>query len=311
MCTTVSHKNCSIESLRKVSAHCVGPLDYVDAYVWLAGPRDPAPMARVPKGKFSAQMEGEKAHSDKAIEKKPESVEVDLGQVTRGRAKAYGFNYAKWKAMVEAATTVNLERIGSPGKLVGGVLSAPVSVRVKADNGTDLGSRLAGETRKAHVFDGVIGEEGLAVRTAGNRYVSLPAGLIAIAPVEASAEGTFVSDVPTPQRGRLVEGISWTFRDGRVMDFTAKRNLPMAQTNWEEASGAKDMFGGVCFGLNPKAQPRFLQNSIMSGCTSLRIGDDRDLGGTNDSSYSFLASLARGTVEVGGKKVIEDGKWIV
>src|SRR5207247_16484 len=55
-------KNYSVESLHRVSGHCVGLLDYVNSYVWLNGPRNPAPMATVPREKFAAMFEGEKAH---------------------------------------------------------------------------------------------------------------------------------------------------------------------------------------------------------------------------------------------------------
>lgn len=304
-------KNYSKESLHRVSGHCVGLLDYVNSYIWLHGPRDPAPMATIPRDKFAAMFEGEKAHWDKAIEKKPKNVSVAIGQVTRERAKTYGFNYAKWKAMVEAATVVNYGRIESLGKLVADLLSRPVEVRVRADNGTNLKFRLAGPERKASVSDGVISDEDLAIGTPASRSVSLPAGEVAIAAVEDSATGTFVADVPVPQRGRLVEGLAWTFRSGRVTDFTAKRNLSFAQTNWAEAAGQKDMFGAIGFGLNPKAMPGFLQNSIASGTVSLGIGDNRDLGGKNDSSYGFSAPLAHGSVEIGGKTVIQDGTWTI
>ncbi len=304
-------KNYATESLRKVSGHCIGLVDYVDSYVWFSGPKDPAPMATVPNEKFAASLEGEKAHSDKALEKKPKNVFVTLGAVTRERAKAYGFNYAKWRATVEAAMTVNLEKMGALGNRLAGLLSAPASVRVTADNGTDLRLRLAGEARRVNLSDGIIGEEDLALGTAAGRTVTLPAGSAALAPIETSAQGVFVADVPVPQRGRLIEGLSWTFRDGHVTDFTAKRNLAMAQTNWEQATGAKDLFGGLGFGLNPKAKPGFLENPIASGSVLVGIGDNRDLGGTNDSSYGFAASLARGTVEVDGKRILEDGKWVL
>lgn len=304
-------KNYSEESLRRVSGHCVGLLDYVNSYVWLNGPRDPAPMATIPRAKFAAMFEGEKAHWDKAIEKKPKNVSVALGQVTRERAKAYGFNYAKWKAMVEAATVANSARMESLGQLVAGFLSRPVDVRVRAENGTNLKFRLAGPDRTAAISDGVISDEDLALGTPASRSVDLPAGDVYIAPVEDSASGTFVADVPIPSRGKLIEGLAWTFKGGRVTDFTAKRNLPFAQTNWDEATGPKDMFGAVGFGLNPKAKPGFLQNSIVSGGVSIGIGDNRAFGGKNDSSYAFSGPLARGTVEIGGKTVIEGGSWVV
>ncbi len=304
-------KNYSEESLRRVSAHCVGLLDYVDSYVWLFGPRDPAPMAKLPGSRFAAMFEGEKAHSDKAFEKMPKNVAVAIGQVTRERARTYGFNYAKWKAMVEAATVVNTDRLASLGKLVAGLLSQPVDVRVSAPNGTKLKFRLAGPARKPYVHDGVISDEDLAVGTAASRSVDLPTGEVGVAPVEESAKGTFVADVGVPSRGKLVEGISWTFRDGKVTEFSAKRNVRFAQTNWDEASGRKDMFGGIGLGLNPKALPGFLQNGIVSGTVTVGIGDNRETGGANDSSYGFAAPLAHGTVEIGGKTVIRDGSWII
>ncbi len=304
-------KNYSEESLHRVSGHCVGLLDYVNSYLWLNGPRDPAPMATVPRAKFAAMFEGEKAHWDKAIEKMPKNVSVALGQVTRERAKAYSFNYTKWKAMVEAATVVDSARMESLGQLVAGFLSRPVDVRVRADNGTNLKFRFGGPDRKPAVSDGVISDEDLAIGTAASRSVELPAGEVSIAPVEESASGTFVADVPIPSRGKLVEGIAWTFKNGRVTDFTAKRNLQFAQTNWEEATGQKDMFGAVGFGLNPKAKPGFLQNPIVSGSVSIAIGDNRVFGGVNDSSYAFAGPLAHGTVEIGGKTVIEGGSWVI
>ena len=304
-------KNYPIEAIRKTSAHCLGLLDYVNSYVWLVGPKDPSRMATVPDEKYAALFEGEKAHGDKALEKKPKNVAVGLGQVTRERAKAYGFNFAKWKAMVEAATTVNYERMASLGTLIAGLLANPVTVRLRADNGTDVKVRLAGPARPAIVDDGRISDEDLARGTAADRSVFLPAGEVAVAPVEDSAEGTFVADVPMPQRGRLIEGLSWTFRKGHVTDFTAKRNLRFAQTNWAGASGQKDMFGGLGFGLNAKALPGFLTNQIVSGSVSVRIGENRDIGGANDSSYIFIGTVAHGDVEIGGKKVIEDGAWII
>jgi leucyl aminopeptidase (aminopeptidase T) len=213
--------------------------------------------------------------------------------------------------MIEAATVVKPEPIASLGKLVAGLLSHPVDVRVTADNGTKLKFRLAGTDRQPYVHDGVISDDDLAAGTLASRSVELPTGEVGVAPIEDSANGTFVADVAVPQRGKLVEGIAWSFRNGKVSDFTAKKNLAFAQTNWAEASGPKDMFGGVGFGLNPKALSRFLQNSIVSGTVTLWIGDNREVGGKNDSSYAFAAPLARGTVEIGGKTVLQDGEWTI
>src|SRR2546428_12252538 len=127
-------KNYAVESLHRASGHCVCLLDYVNSYIWFFGPRNPAPMATVAREKFAAMFEGAKAHADKAFEKMPKNVAVAIGSVTRERAKTYGFNYAKWKAMVEAASVVNQERLAALGKPAAGPHSNPVDCPVAAEN---------------------------------------------------------------------------------------------------------------------------------------------------------------------------------
>ena len=301
-------KSYSDENLRKVSAHCLGLAEYAQSYVWLGGPKDPGPMARVPQEKFAAMFAGEQAHHEKTLQRKPKNLGVDIGTVTRDRAKTYGFNYVKWKASVEGAIAANYARLEAHGKKVAALLSQPGDVRVTADNGTDLRFRLAGSDRVPHINDGVISDEDLA---AGNHDANLPAGAVWVAPIEDSAEGTFVCDVGVPQVGRVIQGLAWTFGHGHLKDFTAKRNLASAQTGWSTGTGAKDMFASFALGFNPRAEPGFLTNYVVSGAATIGIGDNRELGGGNQSSYGFDGSLVHGTVEIGGREIIRDGKWVL
>ncbi|HYM38667.1 MAG TPA: hypothetical protein VEY12_00785 [Thermoplasmata archaeon] len=177
-------------------------------------------------------------------------------------------------------------------------------MRITADNGTDFRFRLAGASRHPDVDDGVISDEDLA---ADNTDASLPAGVAWVAPVEESAQRTFVCDMGVPQVGRVIEAMSWTFRDGHAVEFTAKRNLAAAQTKWAEASGDKDMFG---LGLNPRAKAGFLQSTMVAGAVTVGIGENRSSGGKNTSSDGFAGTLVSGTVEIGGRVAIDRGKWI-
>jgi aminopeptidase len=300
-------KNYSDENLRKVSAHCLGLADYTQSYVWLGGPKDPGPMARVPQEKFAAMFQGEQAHYDKTLQKKPKSVGVDIGMVTRERARTYGFNYARWREATESAIAANYVQLEAHGRKVAELLSQPADVRVTADNGTDLRFRLAGPSRAPHINDGVISDEDLA---AGNHDANLPAGAVWVAPVEESAEGAFVCDVGIPQVGRVIEGMTWVFGHGHVKDFTAKKNVAAAQTGWVSGTGAKDVFASFALGLNRRAKPGFLTNVVVAGAVTIGIGDNRELGGANESSYGFIGSLVHGTVEIGGREVIRNGKWL-
>lgn len=300
-------KNYSDDNLRRCSAHCTGLLEYVRSYVWLGGPRDPGPMARTPKEKFGAMYQGEQAHYEKGLVKKPKNVAVALGQITRERARVYGLNYAKWKAMVEAAIAVDFRRLEAAGKRAAALLGAEAEVRITAENGTDLRFRLAGGSRRPEVDDGVISDEDLAADVTD---VALPAGEVWVAPVEESAQGTFVSDVGIPQVGRLIEGLSWTFRDGHAVEIAARRNLAASQAGWETATGARDMFGTFGIGLNPRAKAGYLLNAVAAGAVNVGIGENRELGGKNEASYGFASTLASPTVEIGGKMVIDRGTWV-
>lgn len=55
----------------------------------------------------------------------------------------------------------------------------------------------------------------------------------------------------------------------------------------------------------------FLQNSIVPGAVTVGLGDNRDVGGSNNRRYGFAGPLAHGTVEIGGKPVIQGGAWVI
>jgi len=296
------------DQLRTTSPHCLGIAEYARSYVWLSGAKNPAPMAKVPKSKWSAEFQGEEAHHEKNLEKKPKQVFVGLSLVTRERARTYGFNYVVWKRNTEDAIKVNYAAMAKIADMVRGLLLVPHQVRVTADNGTDLRFKLAGSGRRVDVSDGVISDEDIA---AGNVGTGLPAGDVTVAPIETSANGTFVSDINIPSVGTLIEGLSFGFKDGKVTDFTAKRNLANAQLNYAEGTGAKDMFGTLTLGVNPKAKPGFLYNSVPKGVVSIGIGDNRDSGGVNASNYGFGAQHSRATVDLDGKRIIEEGRFVV
>ncbi len=301
-------KHLTRDQLRVTSKHCLGIEDYTDSYVWLGYVTDPGPMRRVPADKMAANNEGEAGHYRKDVEKKHKSVSVALGLVTRPRAKAYGFNFAAWKRMTEAAITVDYQEMVRTGERLASLLRRPADVRITADNGTDLRFRLAGESRKSYIDDGVISDEDIAV---GNPSASLPAGAIRIAPVENSAQGTFVSDVKVPQVGTTIEGVSWTFENGRVVEFGAKRNLKAAQIAYAEAKGPKDLFGYVGIGLNKKLAPGYLTSAYARGTVSLGIGDNTAFGGQNETSYGFEAFQGSSTVILDGKPIVEVGRLLV
>src|SRR3989304_2244897 len=107
------------ESLRKPSAFCRGLSELSTAQFWLGALYDPAIFRTIPPERMAANDEGETAaHLPAAKEKRVRSLFVALGQVTRPRAKAYGFSYPAWEKMVREASGVSPDKLKEEGRRV-------------------------------------------------------------------------------------------------------------------------------------------------------------------------------------------------
>lgn len=290
-------------SLRTTSKHCLGLADYVKYYIWLGGPEDPGPMKEIPESKFSALFEGEKAHYDKSLKMRNLSAGLAIGQVTPQRSRTYGFDHDAWKAMVEAAMAVSPKELSEAGMKLEPVLSGTGRVRVTAPNGTDLTFELGGRT--PHIYDGILDEQDIK---RGSLGVGLPAGSVEVSVLEDTAEGTVIFDVPVPQVGVLIKEMKWFFRGGKLVELSAKENEKSIKGLYDGASGDKNKLGGLSIGLNPKAKTGYLENAIPEGAVTLFIGDNRELGGKNESDWGFPGTLRHATVRVNGKTIVKEGK---
>ena len=159
--------------------------------------------------------------------------------------------------------------------------------------------------RKPWVDDGILDEADLST---GTFETNLPAGYIAIAPDESSANGKVTFDLPIPQRGKLIQGLSWSFENGQVTKFTATKNGDMTIPIWEKSTGDKSRFGWFGIGFNDAAKTGFLNNTIPRGAVTLGIGENKLIGGQNQSTFTFQAALKKSTVVVGGQTIVAEGK---
>ena len=70
------------------------------------------------------------------------------------------------------------------------------------------------------------------------------------------------------------------------------------------------LLGGFEFGLNPAAQTGFLQDYLPAGNVYLAIGDDEEFGGKNTPGFSMAGTLTGATVTIGGKTVLDGGRFV-
>src|SRR2546426_2096861 len=267
-----------VESLRQPSVFCRGLGELSTAQFWVGGAYDPSMFRHFPPDKASAVDEGEAAaHAPVAKARKVRSMFVGPAMVTRPRAKAYGFPFAPWREMMAQASSVSPSKLSADGKKVAAHIEAGDVVRITAQNGTDL--ELSVKGRRATVYDGVVDDEDIA---RGAVDASVPSGNVSVIPVESSANGSAVLDVPQAWSGRTVKQVRWKFVDGRVTEFSGDATSAALRKQWELATGDKDVIAGLSIGINPKARLGFLSNEIVRGAVNLSVGGTR--GGAGRTS---------------------------
>jgi len=293
-------------NLRKTSAHCLGLSRYSTVNIFIGGPENPARMSKVPPGKYAALFEGEQPHGDYMRKQKIRIGYLGMGAVTPQRAKAYGFDYEKWKRMVTAASAADPSEMKKFGNKLARILTNGKRMHITTKAGTDLSFNLG--KRKAYVFTPTLTKANM---DAGLFGVSIPAGDVAIAPIEKSVEGKAFFDLPQPSVGKLVEGMRWTFKNGRIKSFTAKKNVKALKGMWDKGHGDRDRLGIVSFGINPKGKVGYLENYLAMGAVTLGLGDNKELGGENRSDAGAGATMSKATVEVDGRVIIKNGKYTI
>lgn len=293
-------------NLRQTSAHCMGLSRYSTVNIFIGGPEDPKPMSKVPPGKYAALFQGEQPHGDYMRKQKIRIGYLGIGVVTPQRAEVYGFDYEKWKRVVAAASAVDPAEMRKFGNKLKRVLDRGKHMHITTKAGTDLSCDLG--NRKGFVFTPTLTKANMEKGLFG---VSIPAGDVSIAPIEKSVKGKAFFDVPQPSVGKLVEGMRWTFKDGRVKSFTAKKNVKAIKGMWDKGHGDKDRLAWVSFGINPKGKVGFLENYLAMGAVTLGLGSNDELGGKNKSDAGASASMSRATVEVDGRVILKNGKYTI
>ncbi len=273
------------------------------ATIFFSGPANPEKMTRVPAERWMALSRADRPYYDRILKRKIRSAEITLGLVTPERARTYGFNYQDWDRNVRDATDVEYERIQQLGRKFADVLEKSREVEITNPDGTCLCFSLEG--RRAHVHDGVIDEEDVKE---GAIFASFPDGTVTVAPTEESASGKLVSNIPYPQVGSLIEGVSLSFDDGKLVSFTGGKNIEILKSMWERATGDKDKLGKLVLGLNPRAAIGFTYNHIVLGTVTIGIGLNKELEGRNESDWALPITLKNPTMKLDGKMIIEQGK---
>jgi len=143
---------------------------------------------------------------------------------------------------------------------------------------------------------------------------NFPSGEVFTGPVEDSAEGRMLFDVPTLFTGHAVEGIELDFHGGRVVKAAAARGNDMLQSALDTDERSR-FLGEFAFGLNygiTRATRNILFDEKIGGTIHLAIGAGYpETGSTNRSGihWDMIKDMKEGRVYADGKLVYEGGRF--
>jgi len=148
-------------------------------------------------------------------------------------------------------------------------------------------------------------------------HANMPGGEFFFSPVEDSAEGTILFDLPSETGGVTVQNVRLTFRKGRVEEASAEQGEDMLLAALDIDDGARYL-GELGIGCNTaitRPMHSVLYDEKMAGTVHLAVGRSYpSVGGTNvsDLHWDMIKDLrSGGRIELDGETVQENGTWLI
>src|SRR5207244_10486198 len=126
----------------------------------------------------------------------------------------------------------------------------------------------------------------------------LPSGKVEVAPLEESARGTVVFDVPRALKGRLIQELRLDFEKGHIKEFKAKKYEEVFREVFEATQGDRDRIAQFTLGLNPKVDLiGYTTDELSLGTVTIGAQANKRIRDKNDSSYTFALTITRPTLD--------------
>ncbi len=146
---------------------------------------------------------------------------------------------------------------------------------------------------------------------------NFPSGEFFTGPVENSANGVVQFDIPSNYEGRTIEGIRLVFREGKVVEASARQGQDFLEQMLDLDAGARYL-GEFAFGNNSRVD-RSVKNTLfdekMGGTVHFALGASYpETGGVNHSAlhWDMVCDLRKsGEVWVDDTLFLKNGKILV
>lgn len=146
---------------------------------------------------------------------------------------------------------------------------------------------------------------------------NFPAGEIFTSPVETSVNGRVAFNFPTVYGGREINGVTLTFKDGKVVEATAAKGEDYLKSQLALDEGAS-LLGEFAIGTNYGIQ-RFTGETLfdekIGGTVHMALGQGfTEANGVNKSQvhWDMVHDMKQGgQIEVDGTLIYQDGAFVI
>lgn len=296
-----------LEFLNQETTLFADVLNLHDVYLVLPTAGGPDTLKGLPEERLAASRKAGEANFQAVMRFRGRS--LFFGLPSAETTRFYGLDHAAVVRMWMDAIDIDYAKLKNQQEELERLLRN-AEVHITTPDGTDLRFRTGDRPAQRNDGDASATRRG-AAQTLAQRGTSLPAGSFACSGIETSARGKLRSPF-SYLRGIKVEAIEGEFEQGNLTRLKAAKNDQLLQEFFATGGGDKDRFASVFFGMNPKIH--FMPGSdfrpgLASGVVFIEVGDNRALGGSNKSDFSFGFRLEKATVTVGGKTILKDGSW--
>ncbi|MGB5932451.1 MAG: aminopeptidase [Anaerolineae bacterium] len=299
-------KEVPIEYLEKTPLHTVKLIKASDLVISVGIERaNPRRFQDIPEERMGAQRIGNKPLQDALFQ--TEGIRwVGTGYPTREQAEMYGVDFEEFFETYWRAMDVDYTDLRARVHRVAELFEGARRVHITSPKGTDLTLPIEGRP--------VDKDSGFIADSMGGKLLNLPAGEVCMAPLETRAQGTVVFDLAfPPYRGQRIEDLVVRFEGGKAIPVEAKVGFEAFTEILAHSHGDKDRIGELGIGLNDQVREAIgyvLTDEKIMGTVHIAIGENRMLGGVNDSDLHWDLLVMEPRVEVDSQLIMDGGTFL-
>lgn len=306
----LSDESVSEKVLAQASPQLLAALEASDLVITTFFERaEPRRFAHLSPSRQRALKQSEEAPSNIIYDGKRRWVGTEVP--TRGQAESLGVEWLVLETIFWQAMQVDYSALsGQAGRLAGRLAQARQLRLRDALGKTDLLLPQAAGGRPLERDDGIISPDDVA---GGAVYLNLPSGEVCFAPPEQSARGKVYIEAAFWQ-GQPIRGLELEFEAGIVRPLRAEQGFELFVEIVQNSGGDSARLGEFGIGLNPavtRLTGLTLLDEKMIGTCHLALGENRALGGVNDSALHWDLIVQNAVLEADGEILLKDGRFFL